>query len=648
MIAEPVKHIYEDAVLWEIDADELWTMEQLEEGRRMFLRSPEKTAAYFWCDFFVGERLMVSTRNCYSQNPAQEWLQAWNFRPGMKWLTHEPPVLAECMPEGSWRDVAKGRIFTHRETEAAGLVFQHFAYVTESQIAFKEHYYGYTGAVEAWRRLQSAREFPVALRDLFSWVTDHTQVDTVEKCGIVPLATRDAANGKWTFSVNAPLTPTKGTTTRSIVVDGVFFQFNNTGIGRVWLETLKQWAASGFADHVWLLDRNGTATNIPGVRLRRVKQYDPAQTGDDAFMLQQICEELHAGVFISTYYTAPISTPTVMMVYDMIPELLRINDGDWQWREKELCILQAHRLVCISHSTALDLKRLHPTIPESIVSVTHLAAPPEFHQPDAAAITSFRQRHGLRKDYVLVAGERIGIHVGTQGYKNAALLFKAWSMLPADEKHTLSILCAGGKPELENELRTLAPDADVRIIRFTDEDLRLAYAGAVALVYSSLYEGFSLPVIEAMACGCPVITCDRASLREVAGDAAIMVNPWDAAQVAQSIGTLLHDPEVRARCVTDGVRQAARFSYATMSAELAVILREVAASDAETETGRNRLLWEILRRNQSLAAMQSSQISIQSLALKNAKKAASKAGKAAQAPETSLGKAARKEINSFG
>lgn len=639
MVAEPLKHIFKDAVLWEIDSDELWTVAQLEEGRRMFLRSPEKAAAYFWCDYFVGGKLVVSTRNCYSQNPAQEWLRAWSFRPGMKWLTHEPPVLAERMANGSWRDVAKGRVFTHAETEKAGLVFQHFAYATEAQVAFKERYYGYAGAVESWRKLQAAREFPVTLGDFFSWVPDDTQVDTLMHRGITPLAAPNATNGHWDFDANPAIPAVGGSRPRPVVVDGVFFQLSNTGIGRMWAEILKEWAASGTSKDVILLNRDDTAPAIPGIRQRRIRRYDPARAGDDSIMLQQICDEIHASAFISTYYTAPTATPTVMMVYDMIPELLRMGHNDWQWREKELCILQAYRLVCISESTAKDLKLLHPAIPSSHITVAHLAAPPEFRQPDAALISDFRTRHGITKDYILLAGERIGIHLGTQGYKNAALGFKAWSLLPADERQSLTILCAGGKPELEEELRILAPDAEIRIIRFSDNDLQLAYGGAVALVYPSLHEGFGLPVIEAMACGCPVITCQRASLSEVAGDAAVMVDPWDATQTAEAIRKLRHDNDDRARLVKAGAQQASRFSYSKMAAHLANILQGVADGDAETETTRSRPIWEMVRCIESSAARHASEISTYASALKEAKNAVKKAEDAVKKAEKSAKKA---------
>lgn len=588
MVAQPLKNIFEEGILWEIDADELWTQEQLETGRRMFLEHPEKCAAWFWCHFFVGEKLVVASRYGYSQKPTQEWIRAWKFTPGMKWLTHEPPVLARRLENGQWKDVADGRVFSHQETEALGLVFQHFAYATEAQVQFKESYYGYAGAVAAWHKLQNTQTFPTPLREHFAWVEGHAEVDTIEARRITPLARYDRSSNRWTFSSHAAALPSLPKHTTTIVVDGVFFQLNNTGIGRVWSETLKLWAASDMARHVWILDRNGTLPPISGLRRISVKPFNIEEPGSDAFMLQDICDELKADVFISTYYTAPISTPTVAMIYDMIPELLSYDPHEWQWEQKRLSISHAVHFACISDCTAKDLRRLHPEISESAITVTPLAAAPSYRPASAEAIADFRRRHGIHKDYLMLAGERAG-------YKNAALIFKAWSLLPKEERDSLMFVCAGGKPELEHALRVHAPDAEVRVIRFSDEDLATAFTGAVALGYPSLYEGFGLPVLEGMACGCPVITTRRASLVQVAGDAAIFVDPWDPHATLSAIRMLRSDKEQRQRYIEAGLAHAATFSFEKMATQLSRILLDTAATAPKDESGRLESVWKETR-----------------------------------------------------
>jgi glycosyltransferase involved in cell wall biosynthesis len=612
MVAEPLRHIFEECVLWQMDADELWTAEQMKRCRDMFLRSPEKAAAWFWCHYFVGPELVVASRNCYSQNPNQEWLRAWRYRPGMKWLTHEPPVLAERLNDGTWMDVAAGPTFSHRETEAAGLVFQHFAYVTEAQLSFKERYYGYSGAIEAWRALQLRRDFPLRLKEVFPWVTDETVIHTTQSMGVHALAGQDPVTGKWHFSSDSSIAPK--TNVPTILVDGVFFQLNNTGISIVWQEILKVWGSSDIASRIRVLDRGGSAPRIPGIEYREVPMFDPDDLGKDSLMLQGICDELHAGVFISTYYSSPTRTPSVSLIYDMIPERLGLGDSDWQWVRKTLDIQRANRFVCISNSTATDLARLHPEIGPERISTVHLAAPSNFKPQSESALAAFRSKHGLDKDYLFLVGERIGIHVNTQGYKNTALAFRAWSLLPPEDRQDLLIVCAGGRKDLEEELRILAPHADVRIIRFTAEELPLAYAGAVALVYPSLYEGFGLPVVEAMACGCPVITCRRASIPEVAGEAALYVDPWDPTETASSLLRVWRVAEDRMHHIRLGIEQAAGFSYQNAADLLAGILAEVA--NTPRLPALQKTIWE------SIAVLQADKVSVErSLRLREASEA---------------------------
>ena len=179
MVSAPLANVDEDCLLWQLDVDELWTPEQISRIRDRFLEQPERTAAYYWCDYFVGPEAVVTTRYNYAQNPSVEWLRTWRFRPGDRWDAHEPPTLVRSHGV----DVGKARPFLHDETEREGAVFQHYAYATEEQVRFKERYYGYTGALEAWRKLQSATQTggPLRLADYLPWVPDDTLADAVSR-----------------------------------------------------------------------------------------------------------------------------------------------------------------------------------------------------------------------------------------------------------------------------------------------------------------------------------------------------------------------------------------------------------------------------------------------------------------------------------
>jgi glycosyltransferase involved in cell wall biosynthesis/ADP-heptose:LPS heptosyltransferase/predicted Zn-dependent protease/GT2 family glycosyltransferase len=208
MVNAPLAKICEECLLWQIDADELWATEQLITARNLFLAHPEKTAAFYHCHYFVGENLVITTRNTYGNNTGYEWIRTWRFTPGCRWLAHEPPRLCRPAGNGQWSDLAAIAPLRHADTEAAGLVFQHFAYATPEQLEFKETYYGYAGALQQWTQLQRQRQFPVALKAHFAWVKDEARVNTAESQRILPLAAKDKS-GKWTFLATQPAAEVK-------------------------------------------------------------------------------------------------------------------------------------------------------------------------------------------------------------------------------------------------------------------------------------------------------------------------------------------------------------------------------------------------------------------------------------------------------
>jgi len=197
MVNAPLEVIKNECLLWQIDADELWTIDQIKKVREMFAAEPDRTAAYYLDYFFVGENLVTTTLDTYGNHTNYEWLRTWRFKPGFRWTAHEPPRL--CMPAGGkWLDIASINPFKHPQTIEKGLIFQHYAYATEKQLAFKEIYYGYSKAIAQWQRLQQQKDFPVLLRDYFGWVKDAAQVNTIKSQNIKPLAWKETT-GQWYF-----------------------------------------------------------------------------------------------------------------------------------------------------------------------------------------------------------------------------------------------------------------------------------------------------------------------------------------------------------------------------------------------------------------------------------------------------------------
>jgi glycosyltransferase involved in cell wall biosynthesis len=345
-------------------------------------------------------------------------------------------------------------------------------------------------------------------------------------------------------------------TARTIVIDGVIFDLQrhgSHGIGRVWLRLLEQLASTPLAQHIVLLDREGTAPVIEGIRRRRVPAFNFRHPEDDSLRVQQWCDEENARLFISTYHTCAENTPGMMVLHDMIPEITGQDLSHPEWRTKAKAITRSRVYLAVSQSTLNDFRRLYPQYADRPVTLAPNAVGDDIALPSSSAIQAFKNRHNLHKPYFLLVGNRTL-------YKNAMLFFRAFSLLP--ERKELEIVCLGGARELEPAFKPFVRDLRCQVIRVSDAELSAAYAGAVALVYPSQYEGFGLPILEAQKCDCPVITCRNSSLPEVAGDSVLYVGESDVNGLIQAL-ILVRQPETRRRLLEAGRQNFPRFSWET-------------------------------------------------------------------------------------
>ena len=375
-----------------------------------------------------------------------------------------------------------------------------------------------------------------------------------------------------------------------LVVDGVFFQLTRgaLGIARIWSSLLPRLADRRDVE-ITLLNR-GDSPAFDNIQRIDFPSYTIlANNAADSFLLDKVCRELGADVFASTYYTTPVTVPSVLMVYDMIPEVLGFDLQRRDWQEKQIAISHASYYACISETTRRDLMRFYPTIGRDRATVTHCAVEHEIFRPrDKTQVEDFKRRHAIARPYYLLVGSREQF----QGYKNGSLVFKA---MEESGGPAADIVCVGGEPEINrDDLARLPKDVSARRIELSDDELACAYSGAEALIYPSFYEGFGVPVVEAMACGCPVITTTHGALGEIAGEASLVVTGRDVGELRHAV-KLVRESAYRETLITKGFKRASLYSWDVAAERLYDLLRNAANERDAAATQSFLSEWKRLR-----------------------------------------------------
>ena len=236
---------------------------------------------------------------------------------------------------------------------------------------------------------------------------------------------------------------------------------------------------------------------------------------------------------------------------------------------------RATRIVAISGATRDDLVR-HEGVPADRISVVHHGRAPWFKPvQDPAIVQGVRARHGLDAPYFLFIGT-------LQPRKNLERLLAAFDRVAADRPDLLLALvgAAGWQPDrLRQALTSVRARDRVRLLGYVeDADLPPLLSGSVGLAFPSLYEGFGLPALEAMACATPVLTSNTSSLPEVVGDAALLVDPLDVAAIADGLRTLADDADFRSVLGERGLARAADFTWQRAATETLAVLRAARAA----------------------------------------------------------------------
>jgi glycosyltransferase involved in cell wall biosynthesis len=268
----------------------------------------------------------------------------------------------------------------------------------------------------------------------------------------------------------------------------------------------------------------------------------------------------------------------VATIYDLsfvtYPELHLPANVEHCLRGTKLAIDRADALIAISESTRRELIEEMGAPPERIV-VTPLAAEPALHREnDPARLDAVRRRYQLPEQFILFLG-------ALEPRKNLPRLLQAFAALAPPLQREFPLVVAGAQGWLNDSVhehvRKLGLVERVFFPGYIDQgDIAALYSMATVFAYPSLWEGFGLPVLEAMACGAPVLTSNVSSLPEVAGDAAVLVPPTDVDALAAWLGRLLDDEAFRADLSARGRRRAAQFSWERCARETLAVYEAVA------------------------------------------------------------------------
>ena len=297
----------------------------------------------------------------------------------------------------------------------------------------------------------------------------------------------------------------------------------------------------------------------------------------------------HVDVFWGTTHRLPFYLPKEVARVVTIHDLVWKHAGETmrpmsRWMEKRLmphAIRQADRIVADSISTVKAIEVEYPAVRDRIRLVypgtTNLPSPLDFQ-----SLSSF----GIVHPYFLFVGT-------LEPRKNLQRLLEAYALLNAETRSCARLVITGGKGwgdvNLADLLKKLNLTSEVTITGYVDDiQLSTLYANARFLAMPSLYEGFGLPLVEAMNFGVPVLTSDRSSLLEVAGEAGIFVNAFDVRSIAEGLSSLLSDDVYRDQLASRATPNAKRFSWHNAAAEMRIVFEEAIKARADLQRTARR------------------------------------------------------------
>lgn len=354
---------------------------------------------------------------------------------------------------------------------------------------------------------------------------------------------------------------------------------SRTGIGRYLREVLRAGCQAGWDCIVYGTRSTVLPSELASMSVKRLRP-NLSQVWDQISLPRSLKRD-RVSVFLSPYHSGPLSSacPTVITFHDR--SLSRYPGRPWlmsDWGLTQLAHLHAAKADAIIADSEYAKRAIVTRLgiePQKI-RVIPVVMGSEFRPLDPSDVIA--KKYGLRDPYLLTIGNFIP-------HKNLHRLVEAYARLPQTLRARYRLVLAG---RMNEHAEALARTVNIlgladRIVfpgYVADEDLPALHAGASLFVFPSLGEGFALPVLHALACGTPVVASNRASIPEVVGPAALLVDPESVEAFTRSIERGLTDQPLRDRLRSDGLGQARRFSAERTSGAVIQLIEQVAGKAA--------------------------------------------------------------------
>ncbi len=332
--------------------------------------------------------------------------------------------------------------------------------------------------------------------------------------------------------------------------------------------------------------------NLPE-NFRIVIERSPVYSMRELLALSWRLRRLRLDLYHATHYVLPIATPSrvVVTIHDIIhllyPQFLPNRLAFiYAQRMMRRSLTRADRVIAVSENTKSDLMEYFET-DGSTIEVIHNGVDETFRQKlSEADLDRWLRQLGIRRPYLLFVGN-------PKPHKNLDRVIRAYARAVELAGFDAPLVCVGDRTAAQFKLRQRAEQLGIAdrlylLGHVAQEALPALYQGAALFLYPTLYEGFGLPVVEAMASGAPVLTSNTSALKEVAGGYAHLVDPLDGERMAKAIARLMTDDEYRQSLVEKGVARAADFRWELCARKTLEVYRSVL--EAKGSSGLRRRL----------------------------------------------------------